>query len=97
MQRLRRNQTSRFGFALRCLAATLQAYLPNNDQPHSVGGLTKLVEFTVRRQRRVVRSASGAELNGLVDSAEQLLSLQVASHQVYCGTHQSPEEIIDLF
>ena len=56
-----------------------------------------LLDLIVRRQRRVVRSASGAELNGLVDSAEQLLSLQVASHQVYCGTHQSPEEIIDLF
>ena len=57
----------RIGLALRGLAATMQQDAPTNDQPHSVGGLANLLDFTVRRQRRVVRSTSSAELNGLVD------------------------------
>ena len=68
-----------------------------NDQPHGTSGLDKLVDFTVRRRRRVVRSTFGAELNGLVDSVEQVLLLQVALHEIHCGTHQTPEEMIDLF
>ena len=43
-----------------------------------------------------MRSTSGAELNGPVDRIEQLLSLQTTLHQAYCGTHPSPEEMIDL-
>ena len=43
-----------------------------------------------------MRSTFSAELNGLVDSVEQLLLLQITLHQIYCGTHQSPEEMIDL-
>ena len=59
-------------------------------------GKADLVYFTVRRQRRVVRSTFGAELNWLVDSIEQMLSLQIALHHIYCGTGQSPEDMIDL-
>ena len=85
------------GLALRGLAATLQEDAKDNDQPHSAGGLANFVDFTVRRQRRVLRSTFSAELNGLVDSVEQLLLLQLTLHHIYCGTHQSPEEMIDLF
>ena len=94
------------GLALRGLAITLQEDAKNNDQPPSVGGLANLADFTVGRQRRVVRSTFGAELHGLVDSVEQLLLLQITSHHIYtyiyiyiyiyCGTHQSPEDMIDL-
>ena len=55
-----------------------------------------MVDFTVRRQHRAVRSTFGAELTGLVDSVEQSFLLQITVHQIYCGTHQSPEEMIDL-
>ena len=84
------------GLALGGLAATLQEDLVNNGQPHSTSGLAHLVDSIVRRQRRVVRSTFGAELIGLVDFVERLLLLQLILHQVYCGTHQTPEEMIDL-
>ena len=71
------------GLALRGLAITLQEDAKNNDQPPSVGGLANLADFTVGRQRRVVRSTFGAELHGLVDSVEQLLLLQITSHHIY--------------
>lgn len=61
----------------------------------SVSGEAISVDFTVQRQRRVVRSISGAELNGLVDSVEQLVPLQVALHQTYCGA-TSPEAMVDM-
>ena len=56
-----------------------------------------MFDFTVSRQRRVARSTFNAELNGLVDGVEQLFLLQIILHQIYRGTHQSPEEMIDLF
>ena len=55
-----------------------------------------MVDFTVRRQRRVVRSTFSAELNGLVDSVEQMMLLQVTLHQIYCGTTQTPEDMVDM-
>ena len=48
-------------------------------------------------QRRMVRLISSAEVNGLVDSVEQLFLLQIMLQQIYCGTHPSPEEMIDLY
>lgn len=84
------------GLAPRGLATTLQENSPTNDQRHSVGGLAGLVDLIVKRQRRVVRSTFSAELNGLVDNFEQLLLMQITLHQIYCGTHQTPEDIIDL-
>lgn len=58
--------------------------------------MANLVDFTVRRQRRVVRSAFSAKLNGLVDSIEQMLFLQCSLHQIYHGIAQSPEIMIDM-
>ena len=65
----------------------MQEDSPNNDQPHSISGLANLVDFIVRRQRRVVRSAFGAELNGPVDSVEQFFLLQITLHQIYIAAH----------
>lgn len=59
-------------------------------------GKASLTDFTVIRQRRVVRSISSAELRGLVDNVEQVLLLQCALHQIYCGTVQAPDSMIDL-
>lgn len=55
-----------------------------------------MLDFTVRRQRRVVRSTFSAELNGPVDSIEQVLLLQCTLHRIYCGTTRTPEHMIDL-
>lgn len=84
------------GFALRGLAATLQENADTNNQPTSVNGQINLVDFIVRRQRRVVRSTSSAGLNGLADRVEQVLLLQVALHKIHCGAERYPEDLIDL-
>ena len=55
-----------------------------------------MFDFTAKRQRRVVHSTFSAELNGLVDSVERLFLLQFILNQIYLGTHQSPEDMIDL-
>ena len=49
-----------------------------------------------RRKRRVARNTFSAELNGPVGSIEQMVLLQVALHQIYCVTGQTPEEMVDL-
>lgn len=49
------------GLVWRGLAATLQEDSLEVDQPHGTSGLANLVDFTVRRQRRGVRSTLGAE------------------------------------
>lgn len=67
------------GLALRGLAATLQEDSLGNGHPH----FADLVDFIVRRQRHVVHFFFSAEVNGLVDSIEQLLLLQITLHQIY--------------
>lgn len=83
------------GLALRRLATVLQEDT-SKDRPQFQSLTANLIYFTVRRQRGVVRSTFSAELNGLVDSNEQLLLMQVSLHQIYEGTSQSPKELIDL-
>ena len=77
------------GLVLRGLAAILQED-DHKDELMSASGNADLVEFTVRRHRRVAPSIFIAELYGLADSIEQLMSSQVALHQIYRGTAQSP-------
>ena len=84
------------GLALRGLAATLQEDNRSNARPMSISSKIDLMDFAVRRQRRVVRSTSSAELYGLVDTTETMLLFQITLHQIYCGTQQSPEDMIDL-
>ena len=81
------------GLAFRGLAAVLQSDT-GGDKPHGGDGRANLIDFTVRRQRRVVRSTFSAELNGLVDSVEQMILLQCTLHQIYCGTNLTPEDMI---
>ena len=65
--------------ALRGFAAVLwQDRGDSVAKPHGANEKADLVDFTVRRQRRVVRSTFSAEVNGRVDSIEQLLLLQCA-------------------
>lgn len=53
--------------ALRGLAAILQEDSLDINQFMPFSGKINLIDLTVTQQRRVVRSASGAELNGFVD------------------------------
>ena len=84
------------GLALRGLAATLQEDDSSFTQPMSKNGKVNFIDFIVRRQRRVARSTFSAELNGLVDSVEQMLLLQMALHQTCRGTQQSLKDMLDL-
>ena len=85
------------GLALRGSVAILFEDREGDVKPNSANGKANLVDSIARRQHRVVRSTSNAELNGLVDSIQQmllLLLLQCALHQIYCGTAQRPEYMI---
>ena len=53
-----------------------------------------LMEWIVRRLKRVVRSTFAAELNALIDTIESLLLLQLILHQCYCGTDEDAEQLI---
>ena len=64
------------GLALRGLAAVLQEDR-GIELRHGNNEFANMVDFIARRQRRVVRSTFSAELNGLVDSVEQMLLLAV--------------------
>ena len=77
----------------------LEGILVNGDggeKPQSANGLAHFIEYLVRRQRRVVRSTFSAELNALIDSLETLIILQMTLHQVYCGTADHVEELVEL-
>ena len=84
------------GLARRGLAAILCEDRRCDVKPNSSNGEANPIDSTVRRQRRVVRSTFGADLNGLVDSIEQMVSLQRALHHIYCGAGRSPQRMIDL-
>ena len=84
------------GLALRGLAVMLANEI-DQGQPVTTPGQNievNLLEWLVRRLRRVVRSTFAAELNALIDSIETLLLLQLVLHQVHCGTAESPDELL---
>ena len=83
------------GLALRGLAAIL-ATDDHAEKPQAKDGRGNLIDYHVRRQRRVVRSTFSAELNGLIDSIGSMLLLQTNLHQIYCGTKETPQQLIDL-
>ena len=56
----------------------------------SKNGKANLVDLVVRKQRRVARGLCSAELNGLVDGMEYILSLRVVLHQFDCAIAGSP-------
>lgn len=83
------------GLALRAFAA---ACTEDNDRscPQSSDFVASLLDFTMRRQRRVVRNSFAAKLDGLVDSIERLLLLQATLCQIFCGTGQSGQILVDF-
>ena len=80
------------GLAIRGLAVILCT--DSLTSPTSPSGDVNLVEFLVRRIRRVVRSTFAAELNSLLDSIETVILVQLALHQIFCGTDESPDELL---
>ena len=60
-----------------------------DDELTTGEGLCHLIEFICGRQRRVVRSTYSAELNGLIDSIEKAILVQILFHQIWCGCDQS--------
>ena len=79
------------GLALRGLAVLLTP-----DVPGSVisQGSVHLLDFIVRKLRRVVRSTFAAELNALVDALETIILMQLMFHQIFCGTDEGPDELL---
>ena len=84
------------GLALRGLAILLCSDIADQLAVFIAGQAVEvnLLEWLVRRLRRVVRSTFAAELNALIDSIETLLLLQLAFHQVYCGTDETAEQLL---
>ena len=84
------------GLALRGLAILLTSDVVEGKSVLEVGRTynVNLLEWLVRKLRRVVRSTFAAELNALIDSIETLVLLQLLLHQIYCGTEESNEELL---
>ena len=78
------------GLAIRGLATLLMQ--DNMEGPCSKDGIVHLLDFLTRRIRRVVRSTFSAELNSDVDSAENLILVQLALHEIYCGVADDVNE-----
>ena len=55
----------------------------------SPDGNCSMLEYVCRRHRRVVRSTYSGELNGLIDTSELLLVIQMCLHQIWHGTEDS--------
>ena len=78
------------GLALRSLVVLLAG-----DGPQlACSGRAHMLDFVVRRLKRVVRSTFAAELNALIDGVETALLTQMILHQVRCGTSESPEQLL---
>ena len=71
------------GLALRGMAMLLME--AGLERPCSRSGTAHLLDYLVRRIRRVVRSTFSAELNALIDSIESMILSQVALHEIFCG------------
>ena len=86
------------GLVLRGLVAILveDNHGKGGSKPQGDIGLVDLVDFPLRRQRRVIRSTFSAGLNGLVDRIEQMLVFQSTLPQIYLGIAQSLRRMIDL-
>ena len=75
----------------------LEGHRQSNDKPMPINGGADFADFTMRRQQRVLKSTFSAEPDGSLDRIEQMLLLQAIVHQIYCGTSQSPVDMVDLF
>ena len=90
------------GLALRGLAVLIAADPFHGQRPQGKQSATAvnreeivhLIEWLVRRLRRVVRSTFSAELNALIDTIESLVLLQLTLHQCLCGTDESEHQLL---
>ena len=80
------------GLALRGLAVVLTT--DSDVAPTSPTESVNLLDYLVRRIRRVVRSTFSAELNALLDAIESLMLLQLAWHEVLHGTRESIDSLM---
>ena len=69
--------------ALRGFAAILCEDGTCDAKQNSDNSTANFIDYIAGRQRRVVRSTFGAELNGCVHGIEQMLLLQCALHQIH--------------
>ena len=60
------------------------------DRPASPDGRCHVLEYASKRQRRVQRSTYSAELNGVIDTVETGILIQIAFHQILYGCDDSP-------
>ena len=81
------------GLALRGCVILLTSC--SQTSPAGNGGECTVLEYICRRQRRVVRSTFSGELNGLIDSVELLLVIQMCLHQIW-NPGGSNEKAIDM-
>jgi len=78
------------GLALRSMVVLLTA----DTGALTVQGRAHMLDFVVRRLKRVVRSTFAAELNALIDAIEAAFLVQLVLHQVQCGTGETPEQLL---
>ena len=78
--------------AVRGLAVALAT--ENEFMPASIDSAATLLDFLVRRLRRVVRSTFAAELNALIDAVESMIMVQLAMYQIENGTEDTAEELM---
>jgi len=79
------------GLALRGLVTLLME--DDMAGPRSKSGTVHLLDWLTRRIRRVVRSTFSAELNALMDSLENVLLIQLALHEVFCGVTDDVDDL----
>lgn len=78
------------GIALKRLVVVLCEGRGGQATFHVDNGKANPINCAVWRQRRVVRSISGAEFNGSVDRIEQMLVPVCILHQIYGSTAPPP-------
>jgi hypothetical protein len=67
-----------------------------NLQPGDPGGVIHFIEWFSKRQRRVVRSTFGSELNALADSFEISKVIAYCYAELMTPTYMSPSSIISM-
>ena len=82
------------GLALRGCVILLADTAPNTFG--SKEGRCHMLEFICRRQRRVVRSTFSAELNGLIDSVETAILIQIMLFELWFGCGQDSSKLANM-
>ena len=80
--------------ALACRGLAVILCTDQTQEPTSPDYSINLVEFLVRRLKHVVRSTFGGELNALLDTAENVLLMQLAYHDILYGCEEDAEGLM---